>query len=195
MVFYILGLGVEVSQYFVNPLARPTLDHVPCVVSIGTTIPKAKFFRFENHWVRMPGFLDVIKTIWDINYLGDSAKCLSAKFKLLRKSLKQWSTSISVLNHLISNCNGIILMLDTYEEQRIMHITKWNFRNIIKERLQHLLLCKHEYWRKHCTARWARLGDDKTALFHSMATIRYKKYYLFNSQRRWFNCSITPRKS
>jgi hypothetical protein len=159
----------------VHPLARPTSDHVPCVVSIGTTIPKAKVFRFENYWVRMPGFLDVVKTIWDINCPGDSAKCLSAKFKLLRKGLKQWSTSISVLNQLISNCNGIILMLDNYEEQRIMHITEWNFRNIIKERLHQLLLCKQEYWRKRCTARWARLGDENRAFFHSMATIRYRK--------------------
>jgi endonuclease/exonuclease/phosphatase family metal-dependent hydrolase len=33
----------------VNPLARPTSDHVPCVVSIGTSIPKAKVSCFENH--------------------------------------------------------------------------------------------------------------------------------------------------
>jgi hypothetical protein len=47
----------------VNPLARPTSDHVPCVVSIGTSIPKAQVFRFEDYWIRMPGFLDVVKTI------------------------------------------------------------------------------------------------------------------------------------
>ena len=33
----------------VRPLARPTSDHTPCVVSIGTSIPKAAVFRFENH--------------------------------------------------------------------------------------------------------------------------------------------------
>lgn len=85
----------------VHPLAKPTSDHVPCVVSVGTSIPKAKVFRFEDHWIRLPGFLDKVKTIWDINCPGDSAKCLSAKFKLLRKGLKQWSTSFSVLHSLI----------------------------------------------------------------------------------------------
>ena len=35
----------------VHPLAKPTSDHVPCVVSISTSIPKAQVFRFENHWV------------------------------------------------------------------------------------------------------------------------------------------------
>jgi hypothetical protein len=33
----------------VNPLAKSTFDHVPCVVKIATCIPKAKIFRFENH--------------------------------------------------------------------------------------------------------------------------------------------------
>jgi hypothetical protein len=41
----------------VHPLAKPTLDRMPCVVYVGTTIPKAKVFRFENHWIRLPGFL------------------------------------------------------------------------------------------------------------------------------------------
>jgi exonuclease III len=51
----------------VKPLARPTSDHIPCVISVGTSIPKAQVFRFENHWVRMPGFLEVVQTIWDIS--------------------------------------------------------------------------------------------------------------------------------
>ena len=46
----------------VNPLARPTSDHVPCVISIGTDIPKAQIFRFENHWIHMPGFMEVVRT-------------------------------------------------------------------------------------------------------------------------------------
>jgi hypothetical protein len=159
----------------VKPLAKPVSDHVPCVVSIGTSIPKPKVFRFENHWIRLPGFLEVVKTIWDIHCPGDSAKRLSAKFKLLRKGLKKWSTSMSSINSLIDKCNEVILLLDGYEEQRSLHISEWNFRNIVKNRLQHLLLCKQEYWKKRCTARWARFGDENTAFFHSMATIRYRK--------------------
>jgi hypothetical protein len=65
--------------------------------------------------------------------------------------------------------------LDSIEELRILHITEWNFRNIVKDKLQFLLLCKQDYWKKRCTARWARLGDENTSFFHSMATIRYRK--------------------
>jgi hypothetical protein len=156
---------IKYPNTLVNPLARPVSDHIPCVVSVGTSIPKAQVFRFENHWVKMPGFMDVVSCIWDINCPGDSAKCLSAKFKLLRKGLKIWSTSISVINKLVENCNKIILMLDNYEEQRTLHLTEWNFRNIVKARLSHLLMCKQEYWKKQCTARWAKFGSENTSFF------------------------------
>lgn len=36
---------------FVYPLIMETLDHVPCVVSISTAIPKSKIFRFEIFWM------------------------------------------------------------------------------------------------------------------------------------------------
>jgi hypothetical protein len=43
------------------PMARTTSDHVPCMVQIGTSIPKASVFRFESFWVEMPGFLDTVQ--------------------------------------------------------------------------------------------------------------------------------------
>jgi hypothetical protein len=69
----------------------------------------------------------------------------------------------------------VIFQLDSFEEQRVLHITEWNFRNIVKKKLQQLLSSKQEYWKKRCTARWAQLGDENTSFFHSMATIRYRK--------------------
>jgi hypothetical protein len=123
----------------------------------------------------MPGFMDVVGTVWNIECTGDSAKVISTKFKLLRKALRNWSTSISVINKIINNCNEIILLLDGLEEQRTLHISEWNFRNIVKARMQHFVNCKMEYWKKRCTARWAKLANENTSYFHSMATIRFRK--------------------
>jgi hypothetical protein len=35
--------------------------------------------------------MDIVQNIWNIDCPGDSAKSISAKFKLLRKGLKKWS--------------------------------------------------------------------------------------------------------
>jgi endonuclease/exonuclease/phosphatase family metal-dependent hydrolase len=174
---------IKYPNTLVHPLARPTSDHVPCVISIGSSIPKAKVFRFENYWIRLVGFLEKVNSIWEVFCLGDAAKCLSAKFKRLRKGLRQWNSSFSMLQVLINNCNEVILMLDDIEEQRNLHITEWNFRNTVKNKLQNLLLCKQDYWKKRCTARWAKLGDENTSFFHSMATIRYRKNSISSLKR------------
>jgi exonuclease III len=35
---------------------KPTSDHTPCMISIETTIPGSKLFRFESLWAAHPGF-------------------------------------------------------------------------------------------------------------------------------------------
>ena len=49
------------------PMARPTSDHIPCKIQIGTNIPKAQTFRFENYWIDHPGFMDLVKSVWTSN--------------------------------------------------------------------------------------------------------------------------------
>jgi hypothetical protein len=41
--------------------SRPTSDHIPYVLHIGTNIPKSKIFRFENYQADHPGFLELIQ--------------------------------------------------------------------------------------------------------------------------------------
>jgi endonuclease/exonuclease/phosphatase family metal-dependent hydrolase len=47
-----------------EPLAMTTSDHVPCVISIETAIPKSNVFRFENKWLNMEGFLPSVESDW-----------------------------------------------------------------------------------------------------------------------------------
>ena len=47
----------------VFPLSKSTSDHVPCVINISTSIPKAKIFRFENYWTHQEGFLPLVENV------------------------------------------------------------------------------------------------------------------------------------
>jgi hypothetical protein len=83
-------------------MARPTSNHIPCKIQIGTSIPKAQVFRFENFWVDHPGFFDLVNFVWNTNVIAsNSASRITAKFKLLRAALKRWSKGLSNLNNLI----------------------------------------------------------------------------------------------
>ena len=44
----------------VGPLPKTVSDHTPCVVSIESSVPKSKVFRFENFWISHPGFLELV---------------------------------------------------------------------------------------------------------------------------------------
>jgi hypothetical protein len=130
------------------PLPRPTSDHTPCKVQIGTTIPKAQTFRFENHLLQHPGFFELVQSVWNTEVRGNSiASRLAAKFKFLRKVLKRWGKTLSELNNTIRNCNETIAILDVLEERRQLFRQEFTFRNILKRHLMMLLERKRIFWR------------------------------------------------
>ena len=86
----------------VLPMAKTSSDHVPCIVSIDTDIPKSNRFRFENYWAELPGFLDCVQNSWNAPIDADSAaSILSKKFKRLRYALKKWSFNMASLKKVI----------------------------------------------------------------------------------------------
>src|SRR3954465_7549145 len=124
----------------VIPLAKTVSDHVPCVVSIGTTIPKSNLFRFENFWVEHTGFLECVQQSWaTASHKTHITGRIVYKFKTLRKNLKQWQKSISNLKLLVEKCNRVVFILDCLEEIRPLTIPESNFRNIVKLHHEKLL--------------------------------------------------------
>jgi hypothetical protein len=137
----------------VQPLAKPISDHVPCKVSIGTSIPKSNNFRFENFWPEIEGFFEKVHSAWSPpprNKRGTAA-IIAAKFKSLRYSLKQWSKKISNLKRTIAFCNKVIFFMDCLEDCRPLFPLEVRFRSIIKAQLLQLLRFQNIYWRKRST--------------------------------------------
>nr|AAO37473.1 putative reverse transcriptase [Oryza sativa Japonica Group]AAS01922.1 retrotransposon protein, putative, LINE sub-class [Oryza sativa Japonica Group]ABF96965.1 retrotransposon protein, putative, LINE subclass [Oryza sativa Japonica Group] len=181
--FTTVSWSASFPKTMVKPLTRLISDHVPCVVQIGTSIPKADLFRFENFWIEHDGFFDLVTSVW--NNHGDStdaAKNLTAKFKSLRKGLKKWSKTISKLTTLISNCNLAVSFIDKLEELRDLTLAEWNFRVIIKSKVLQYLRFKQIYWQKRCTIRWAKFGGENTKFFHAAATERYRRNLITHLQ-------------
>jgi hypothetical protein len=102
------------------------------VAQIGTSIPKARIFQFENYWVDHPGVLDA----WNKHVPATSSVArMVAKFKNLRYNLEKWSKSISNLKSIIDNCNEVILVRDKLEEQRALFLQKKQYEDPYKNQL------------------------------------------------------------
>lgn len=111
------------------PLARPISDHLPCMIKVGTSIPKAKVFRFDNYWLSHSSFRDVVINAWNIPVgFTNSAKKINAKFKNLRRALKKWAQSLSCLKPQIVALNEYIFLFDSFKEFRDLSIWEWNCR-------------------------------------------------------------------
>jgi hypothetical protein len=133
----------------VNPQGKPTSDHTPCVITIQTSIPGSKVFRFENFWVAHSGFLSAISASWaKPSHKGNSAANINAKFKRLRYDLKFWSKSISKLTICIENSNKALMEIDKIEDSRPLSGPEKNFRRILKAHLAKQLEYQNAYWKK-----------------------------------------------
>jgi hypothetical protein len=44
------------ANIMVLPMAKASSDHVPCMVTIDTVIPRARLFMFESYWGIIPHF-------------------------------------------------------------------------------------------------------------------------------------------
>jgi hypothetical protein len=155
---------------------KPTSDHTPCMISIETTIPGNKLFRFESYWAAHPGFQQIVSDSWNKpTHKKNSATNQNAKFKWLRYDLKHWSKSISKLSICIENSNQAIAKIDKLEEIRTLSLSlpEVNFRKIMKVHLTRLLSYQNEYWKKRCTIRWTKFGDENTKFFESISSERH----------------------
>ena len=146
----------------VFPLDKITSDHLPCVIKISTSIPKAKIFRFENHWVQQPGFIELVQEVWNRpTKCVSSVGTISAKLKSLRYELKRWGKSLSHIKTLIYKCNMVIFFFDQLEDLRVLSTPEFNFRNIVKAHIKKLLQIQSDYWKQRCTIRWVQLGGGE----------------------------------
>lgn len=180
---------VHFPNTVVLPRARIISDHkgvlsaessrsAPCKIQIGTAIPKACIFRFENFWPLLPGFHKLVKDSWEQEvsmHITSNAQKVSVKLKRLRSKLKAWDKNKSNLARLIQNCNIVIVFLDDLEDMRGLYLPEQNFRRIIQGHLQDLLKYQQIYWKQRFTTKMMKLGDDNTKFFHAMATENYRR--------------------
>lgn len=106
------------------PMAKLSSDHVPINIQIGSNIPESEIFRFEEFWIDLEGFIEIVESHWNNNiHYSDSARNIVAKFKSIRRGLKSWSKNLSKLNKTIENCCFYIKLLDGIEDQRNLSAT------------------------------------------------------------------------
>lgn len=140
---------------FVQPLSKPVSNHIRYTIHIGSNIPRSHSFIFENFWVELLGFFDIVALHWNnSSFFANATKNLSSRLKQVRSGLRKWSKNVSKLSKLIYNCNWVLMLIDGLEDQRALSDLEICFRTLVKNHLSILLESKRIYWRQRNIVRW-----------------------------------------
>ena len=92
-------------------LSCPISDYFPLLLEGGGLRRGLSPFRFENMWLKVEGFLDLIRYWWrGIEVRGTTSYRLAAKMKEIKQKLKVWN--IEVFGNLEGNKSSALQQVD-----------------------------------------------------------------------------------
>jgi hypothetical protein len=159
---------LEFSGFTLQALSSSLSDHCPLLLCHQATPRKKEVFRFENFWVRVPGFRDVVKDAWQHNVLGISPlNILYYKLKNMARVLKAWSRELLGNACLkLHMANDVIKHLDEAQERMLLTQDEFLFRKDLKARVPGLATVERSWRQQASWVVWLREGDACTYFFH-----------------------------
>lgn len=158
-------------------LPRITSDHCPVVLECGNWENKRSNFKFENWWLKVEGFNELIHGWWnEIEVEGCPDYKLSFKLRVMKQKLKEWSKN--TFGELINKKNNLLEELaeiDLAQESRDLSVDEMMVRATIIVELEELAKNEESRWRQNSRVLWLKQGDNNTKYFQRMATA-HKKY-------------------
>lgn len=152
-------------------------DHCPLMLQGETEITCYKGFRFESYWIHMPGFQEVLQTVWNKSvHATDPFRKLHIKLCRTGKALKnRQKTMIGNIKLQLQVAKEILWHLDLAEENRGLSETEIEFRKRIKLKFQGLVVIDKIRAKERARLTNIRTTDANTKLFHMRANGRKRK--------------------
>ncbi|KAF8718363.1 hypothetical protein HU200_025343 [Digitaria exilis] len=172
--------GLAFPSVCLHALSSSASDHCPLFLSQIRQQPRKERFKFENFWIKVPGFQEVIKNAWESPVSGISPlNILHHKLSNTAKALRAWSSSLfgeAMLQFHMAQ--EIILRLDMAQDTRTLTQDETELRRALKVRVQGLAAVERSRRRQCSRLTWLKEGDACTKFFHLKANARKRKNFI-----------------
>ncbi|RVW67638.1 Transposon TX1 uncharacterized 149 kDa protein [Vitis vinifera] len=143
-----------------SALPRLVSDHSPIILEAGGFSSGKSPFCFENMWLKIDGFKDLVKNWWNgYSVEGYNNHCIAEKLKAL-KDLKKWNKEVAK------------------ENENALTPEDLEAKNLDLEEYKKWALLEETSWRQKSREIWLREGDNNTKYFHKMANARARRNFL-----------------
>jgi len=168
------------SNHILNAFSTSLSDHCPLLLSNQSGPRRPSSFKFENYWVKLPGFKDVVRTAWDTTTdHHEPFHVLCHKLHSTSQKLKAWSKEInSDAKKLFFMAQEIILRLDIAQENRSLTAAELLLRAKLKKRILGLAVIERARCKQASRLSSIKLGDANTKYFHHKVNARRRKNHI-----------------
>lgn len=143
-------------------------DHDPIIMELFDTSYSRKQFRFkfENVWLKEPGFQDEVAGYWQ----GISTTLLLPKLLSVSSFMAKWGRNFfhKFRDKVKKKKELLNILVDRTDEKGIR--SYFNVQNQLDE----LLKQEEVYWQQRAKAFWLTNGDTNSKFFHAFASARKK---------------------
>lgn len=166
-------------NFALTALATGASDHCPIFLARQDRIPKKASFRFENHWLKIDGFKEVVMAAWNKPQSGSAHTVLSKKLTETARALRSWSKPLFSNARLqLHIANEVIFRLDLAQEARHLTAQELNLRRDLKIRMLGLAALERSRRRQASRITYIKLGDACTRFFHLKMAARKQRQYI-----------------
>lgn len=161
-------------------LSSEMSDHCPLLLSCDAGFQHHRRFRFENHWVKLDGYKEVVAHTWNsVPNRRDSLSTIAVKLRATARALRRWSSRFhSDLALRAAITSTLIMLLDRAMDNRVLTDAELQFRAMLKMNRLGIAAVQRSMWRQRSRIQWIKEGEANTRYFHAKASARRRKNHI-----------------